>query len=315
MENPGNRISVAPPHESLPSPVAIVYRSEFDYISRCILDYRNIETGGQLFGFWTSTGIPVVLYAIGPGRNANHQETFFNQDLEYLVNVGNFLLEKYGLQHIGEWHSHHQLGLAHPSGHDTSTMVHNIQNSHLRRFLLCIGNCNDRASTLNAFNFHEDHGYDYVQARWSIKECKSPFRALVDWDLRDVLIHPETVAACHGEVFEIGCQTTLVREYEAGYWLNDPENRKNLAKIVAFMKEAGKVPRVTLDGDRHVHIFADCMELYFSRDFPKEPCEIKMDGVTAGDKSLWNFQGDVLEAFTQYFDAVARLQKNENKEA
>lgn len=93
--------------------VAMIYRSELDYISRCILDSKTIETGGQLFGFWTSTGIPVVLYAIGPGPHANHQCTFFNQDVDYLVKVGKMLLQRYGLQHIGEWHSHHQLGLAH----------------------------------------------------------------------------------------------------------------------------------------------------------------------------------------------------------
>ena len=89
--------------------VAMIYCSELDYISRCILDSTTIETGGQLFGFWTSTGIPVVLYAIGPGPLANHQVTFFNQDVDYLLNVGTALLQRYGLQHIGEWHSHHQL--------------------------------------------------------------------------------------------------------------------------------------------------------------------------------------------------------------
>lgn len=149
--------------------VAMIYRSELDYISRCILDSKTIETGGQLFGFWTSTGIPVVLYAIGPGPHANHQCTFFNQDVDYLVKVGNMLLQKYGLQHIGEWHSHHQLGLAHPSGHDASNMQMVIDQKHLGRFLLCIGNCDAHASTLNAFSFLEGH-QDYQHASWLIKE-------------------------------------------------------------------------------------------------------------------------------------------------
>ena len=61
-----------------PAPIAIIYKSELDYISRCILDCTNIETGGQLFGFWTAEGVPVVLYAIGPGPHANHQSAFFN---------------------------------------------------------------------------------------------------------------------------------------------------------------------------------------------------------------------------------------------
>ncbi len=70
-----------------PSKTAIIYRSELDFVSRCILDRTHIETGGQLFGFWTGKGIPVVLFAIGPGPRANHQVTFFNQDVQYLVSV------------------------------------------------------------------------------------------------------------------------------------------------------------------------------------------------------------------------------------
>ena len=113
--------------ESRPATIAIIYRSEMDYISRCIHDYPNIETGGQLFGFITEAGAPVVCYAIGPGPNANHQSTFFNQDTEYLQNTYNKLNRRYGLRYIGEWHSHHQLGLAKPSGHDASTIVHGMQ--------------------------------------------------------------------------------------------------------------------------------------------------------------------------------------------
>jgi len=56
---------------------AVIYRSELDFMSRCILDCKHIETGGQLFGFWTRDCVPVVLFAIGPGPKANHQVTFF----------------------------------------------------------------------------------------------------------------------------------------------------------------------------------------------------------------------------------------------
>lgn len=305
------------PEESRPSPIAMIYRSEFDYISRCILDYKNIETGGQLFGYWTSTGIPVVLYAIGPGRNANHQETFFNQDLDYLLDVGNFLLEKYGLQHIGEWHSHHQLGLAHPSGHDDSTMVNNIQRSHLRRFLLCIGNCTNRASSLNAFNFHEDHGYDYVKARWSIKECESPYRALVDQDLKDVLIHPVTEVASHGDVFALkpAVESRVVTEYEEGYWLNNPEGKKALVEINQFLKNCAgeRSVSVTLDEKRHVRITMGEIELYFPEGFPQKPVEIAIAGVTAGAEMPWNFQGDILDAFGKYFLAVTGIVNYNNE--
>ena len=173
-----------------PSSSAVIYRSELDFIFRCILDYKNIETGGELFGFWSVTGTPVVLYAIGPGPHANHQPTFFNQDIGYLHAVGGELVRRFGLHHIGEWHSHHQLGLARPSGHDARTMTDNIQAGNLHRFLCCIGNCREERATLNAFNF-TDAGR-YVQAEWVVKDMASPFRQTIDDSLGKRIIQPRT---------------------------------------------------------------------------------------------------------------------------
>jgi len=182
--------------------IAIIFKSEFDYISRCILDYKDIETGGQLFGYWTAENIPVVLYAIGPGPKANHQTAFFNQDIDYLMRVGKPLIEDFGLQHIGEWHSHHKLGLAQPSSHDAHTMSSTINEKHLRHFLLCIGNCTDHESTLNAFNFVENNS-NYVKAYWCIKNIDSPFRKVVDDALHLFLAHPQCEKASHGYINSI----------------------------------------------------------------------------------------------------------------
>lgn len=305
-----------------PSPIAIIYRSELDYVSRCILDCKNIETGGQLFGFWTSAGIPVVLYAIGPGRGANHQETFFNQDLSYLLNVGNFVLEKYGLQHIGEWHSHHQLGLAQPSDHDASTMVHNIEKLHLRRFLLCIGNCDNTRSTFNAFNFHEDHGYDYVHARWCVKKCESPFRPLIDQDLKHLLIHPETSSPCHGNVFgvEAAISSDAMVSFDENYWMNKSENKKVLADIYKLLKNQECVEKVDVRLDEKRRVLVTVKKdltretLLFPEEFPKTSVEIKIDGVAAGDESLWNYQGDILDAFSRYYVAATRPSEKKTDE-
>lgn len=167
---------------------AFIYQSEMEFIFRCILDYPSIETGGELFGFWSVSGTPVVLYAIGPGPHANHQPTFFNQDLDYLHSLGGLLVRRYGLHHIGEWHSHHQLGLAQPSGHDARTMIENIRNHHLHRFLCCIGNCREEAVTLNPFNFTESA--QYTRADWVIKPMESPFRQVIDSQLGGQVIQP-----------------------------------------------------------------------------------------------------------------------------
>ena len=167
-----------------PSKIAIIYQSELDYISRCILDYPNIETGGQLFGFWTAVGVPVVVYAIGPGINAQHNPTSFVQDQNYLQTVGLELHKRYRLQHIGEWHSHHQLNLAQPSGGDVNTMLYGVGKPGFPRLLLCIGNCTKTHTTINAFNFHEYNPKEYVHATWDIVRMESPYRNIVDSELK-----------------------------------------------------------------------------------------------------------------------------------
>lgn len=169
----------------------MVYQSELDYLSRCILDYPNIETGGQLFGFYAAKGTPIVCYAIGPGMHANHQTTFFNQDIRYLETIGDILTREYGLQHIGEWHSHHQLGLSRPSGYDAQTMHHSIDGLHLGQFLLCIGTTDGKAACVNAYNFYENDR-SYYHVKWNIKAESSPYRKIIDERLLDLLAHPHT---------------------------------------------------------------------------------------------------------------------------
>ncbi len=170
----------------------IVYQSELDYLSRCILDCPHIETGGQLFGFYAAKGTPVVCYAIGPGPHANHQTAFFNQDIGYLQDIGDILTREYGLQHIGEWHSHHQLGLDRPSSHDAHTMHSSIDSLNLGRFLLCVGTIDGFAAKVNAFAFYENDPAHY-SVKWNIKAQPSPYRHVIDDRLGSLLLHPHTL--------------------------------------------------------------------------------------------------------------------------
>lgn len=217
---------------SNPSQKAIIYQSELDYMSRCILDYPNIETGGQLFGFWTATGVPVVMYVIGPGKNAQHNPTSFVQDQRYLQTAGNELHKRFRLQHIGEWHSHHQLGLAHPSGGDLDTMQYGVGKPGFPRLLLCIGNCTRTHTTVNPFNFHENTPRDYSQAVWDIVDMESPFRNIADRELSSILIHPHTLRASHGELRTVrnAVQETATHKI---HWLT--EAAENVDTMKAFV--------------------------------------------------------------------------------
>lgn len=220
----------------MPSFKAIIYQSELDYISRFMLDFPNIETGGQLFGYWTSTGTPVVMYAIGPGPNAMHHVTSFVQDQDYLQTVGRALHKRYRLQHIGEWHSHHRLGLTCPSGGDVNTMQYGVGKPGFPRLLLCIGTIDGYRTTVNPYNFHQNVPGEYEAATWDVIAMESPYRQLVDRELRQILIHPATRQASHGMV-----RTGRPRPANSSYtehWLTENvKNVETMKEFVAIVKD------------------------------------------------------------------------------
>ncbi|MBR5549818.1 MAG: Mov34/MPN/PAD-1 family protein [Kiritimatiellae bacterium] len=302
-----------------PTTTAIIYQGELDFISRCILDYPNIETGGQLFGFWTASGVPVVLYAIGPGQNANHQVAFFNQDIDYLTKVGHVLASRYGLQHIGEWHSHHQLGLPHPSGHDAATMVHGIKRQNLGRFLLCIGTWSDAGSVINAFNFTQDSGSEYVHSSWDIKPGTSPYRHVVDSDadLSQILSVPSAEQARHGilkTTLDANCYTPPL--YDETYWLKDKANNKVLKNIVDMFVGLSdeKDCKVQLDQQKMVHLTfllnGSVVRVSFPQGFPSVPPLVMRDSadVTTAD-AIWEYDGEIESAFLSYWHKLHLEQK------
>lgn len=276
-------------NENTPSPKAIIYRSELDFISRCILDYPNIETGGQLFGFWTSEGTPIVAYVIGPGINAQHHQTSFVQDQEYPDIVGRELHRRYRLLHIGEWHSHHQLDLARPSGGDVNAFVYGLRNPRFPRLLLCIGNCTSTETTVNAFNFHKSDPRNFIHARWDIVENESPYRSLVDQDLHGVIIQPHTKNASHGQLHVL--DTVSRREqFRRTYWLTESlENVEMMKKFVADVKSL--VPGQTVKtemmstGEPAINIDEGKYEIIFPHGFPQRPPLLKGNHVSSSTKT------------------------------
>ena len=302
--------------EKAPSPIAFIYRSELDYIAKCVLDYPDIETGGQLFGFWTSQGAPVVLYAIGPGRNANHQPAFFNQDVQYLDSIGNELVERYALQHIGEWHSHHKMGLAAPSAHDAQTMFNGLRNIPQRRLLLCICNYRNGAATINPYNFHEERMGCYEDAAWLVKEMESPFRKLADAALAYKLIHPRTQVAVHGahrlvcasDQSKGGTSSTI----DSNYWLMRPGNAAVMKQMVALVESrwVGCSVKVQAgEGVVQLNISEGSVIVRFPKGFPYDSPVLIVDGVetATGEWKALLDDFDIYDAFCQWFYGIEAM--------
>lgn len=268
----------------LPSSKALIYASEIDYIAKCIQDYPNIETGGQLYGAWTASGAPRVVYAIGPGPRANHEGAFFNQDVAYLEAVG-AKLKQYGLQHIGEWHSHHHLGLPRPSGHDSSTMQNGIDQLNLHRLLLCIGSFDSRDRIIiNPFNFARDAQYN--EARWEVINADNRLRQVVDADLQGLLIHPRSINYTFAEPYIPAPAQPVLNN---NGWFSFKENRIVLKQIIDRLKAQGWIkevtPQISNDGTVSLKVQSNNFVevIAFPTDFPNSPFSIEHMNLIEGD--------------------------------
>ena len=124
-----------------------MFKEDIERMEKYIRAYPHQETGGDLFGLWTSSGDAVIHVVLGPGKNCKRTGTSFYQDIPYLHRNGNLLTQDYLLCHIGEWHSHHQLQLFQPSQGDSTTVIrHYPRGTH--GFLLIIGNIERSGSVM-----------------------------------------------------------------------------------------------------------------------------------------------------------------------
>jgi hypothetical protein len=294
---------------------ALIYQSELDYISRCVLDYPNIETGGDLFGFWTHSGYPVIQYVIGPGPKANHQYSFFNQDADYLIEIGNNLRDTHGLQHIGEWHSHHQFGLAEPSGHDISTVCKAISQYNLSNFFLVITNIRENSSSVNGFMFNKDKGRDFDYSGWVILESFSPIRQDFDLKYKDLVYQPRINESSLHDLSKttLNNQEFFKPEYSSEYWLSQKANHQVLKVIIeslgsfvsniqVFQKYDDKTIYLEFRKDHKEYI------VIFPIDFPKtnlliiDKIENKIiEGIN------WQFSGDILNSSLNYIKSSLHI--------
>ena len=167
-----------------------VFIYEEDYKEMCahVLRKPDIETGGDLFGLWLDERKAVVQLALGPGKGCKRTSVSFYQDVSYLAKVGSYLTKKEGVCHVGEWHSHHQLGLARPSGGDESTVWRNMPTYKLSRFVIFIANIEATSQNykvnIGCFLFEMDSKGKRLPVRqgaFKILPSKNPF-----WQKKEV---------------------------------------------------------------------------------------------------------------------------------
>ena len=160
----------------------VIYEEDYKELCAWVLCKPHIETGGDLFGLWADKYTAVIQLALGPGKRCRRTTASFYQDVEYLQDVGSHLTQNEGVCHIGEWHSHHQLGLARPSGGDENTVWNNMPTYKLSRFVIFIANIEASRHSYNVnigcFLFEIDSEGNHLpvlQGKFKILHSENPF--------------------------------------------------------------------------------------------------------------------------------------------
>ena len=100
-----------------------IFKSEVIRIVRYTYSRSSIEIGGDLFGFYSPVGQPIICVATGPGPEAKLGHDYFLQDPDFQVWSFGILVNQYRLLFLGEWHSHHSLRSSEPSQSDTNRLL------------------------------------------------------------------------------------------------------------------------------------------------------------------------------------------------
>ena len=163
-----------------------IYANEYKEICAWVLKNQSLETGGDLFGLWSDDHSAVIQLVLGPGKNCQRTAHSFYQDVEYLEKAGSNLTGREGVCHIGEWHSHHTIGLKRPSGGDEQTVWTNMPKYGLSRFLLFIANIETQsygceAVSVGCFLFEFVKGTNQklqvLEGKFHLLPNESPFRS------------------------------------------------------------------------------------------------------------------------------------------
>lgn len=248
-------------HEPTTTPRVYVFASELERMADAMSPFPDTETGGTLFGYWTHSGAPVIHVATGPGPSARHQSTSFNQDANFMVACTSRLHEAYALVHAGEWHSHHRIGLRHPSGGDINTVWSGIDAHGWDRFLLMIGNFEPvRASnqvSIGAFLF-DRRKRTVEEAEVIILGGESPLRLAANSSLLDIKKAPSPLRVTPRRPGFTRAEHDNVRRTE--YWHETTAGRRRLTQEIKglnLLESLGVQARITPEEDVvrvHIHL-------------------------------------------------------------
>jgi hypothetical protein len=278
-------------------PRALIYHRHFDLLAGMMLEYPDSETGGDLFGFWTYSGFPVVQYVLGPGPKARRSQTAFFQDREYLILEGNRLQKAHGFQHIGEWHSHHVLGLAEPSGGDCATIQRAMRDYSLPSFLLIIGQLvpskgRRHKPVFNGYLFRSDKP---EKLGWVCLDGSSPLQDRLDQGTSSSSIQTPATEIDIGPCVSLADRDSSIPErpsFDDDAWMKSPSGRQLLLEIDRRLKLMGGEARFFDDKSLlALKFFIESIDfrVVFPKDFPQSRASL---AIISADGQVTDIVGD-----------------------
>jgi hypothetical protein len=250
----------------------LIYEEEAKRIANYTLQYPDRETGGSLFGYWSHTGSPIVAFISGPGKGSQHNRTSFFQNENYLFNLGTELYDRHGLQHIGEWHSHHKLGLNEPSTGDINTILSGIEKQNWPRFLLLITTIDRKDLVLKNYFLFLKNNTKPSPLKILTLSGFSPFRNK-PYNQQEEDFRPPPYTTWQPGPFTPG--TLQNSKSEPKKWYSTREGMDILLKIKKEFEEVGMSCEVFIDPKKYDNVELQLKDdkLFLSPEFPSKAPE------------------------------------------
>jgi hypothetical protein len=260
-----------------------------------------------MFGYFTYAGWPVVHRVINANATARRGSATFHPDAGQIDQEGRDLIDRYGLQHLGQWHSHHRFSLTHPSGVDRTTVAEAIRAYGLKSFTQVIANVRSRegsdAALAHAYLYRETQPDQCQVMPWLVLPGNSPMRESEGgWrnGVPAIQLEPQVVtwAQMRG-----AASPQVIADSDAP--IHDPLLLTRLGEELRLLDSAGVVARGRPAG-RHLRIDATHADRRFlillAPDFPSSPPAVRrlFDGAPDVELELpWSPERRIVELLVE----------------
>ena len=235
------------PHSSHDKREFTVYINEGEkyQIEKWVEQFQNIETGGDLFGAWIDDRTAVVQFVLGPGKYCRRTGVSFFQDIDYLRKAGTYLTNKHGLCNIGQWHSHHRLGLTRPSGGDENTVWGNMPNLGLDRYIVFIATITGGSRSRSYYNYSSSYSHEE-----ELTVNINPYLFEIKDGRRNDVRHGSFQSMERNSPFRL--DKSIVKEVELGAEsMNDIKKYRKRPRENESVEETTKTPKMKTEAVQH----------------------------------------------------------------